>query len=156
MRGNVRSAAAGDQDPLTRATVATLQRATGPSPAISSANLTSSHGGQRPAFTDRPSPAGSETGGDYQTEKQKQPEQSNARKPEQDEVTKLRKLLSAATEELSRQISSLTHKKGQDDRLFSPKSIAFYGLRAVYYLLIPRPPFADVLLSIRAEVPSLS
>ena len=71
-------------------------------------------------------------GGKYQTEKQKESEQSNARKADQDEeVTKLRKLLSAATEELSRQISSLTQKQGQDDRLLSPKSIAFHVLRVV-------------------------
>jgi len=71
-------------------------------------------------------------GGDYQTEKQKESEQSNARKAEQvEEVTKLRKLLSAATEELSRQISSLTQKQGQDDRLLSRKSIAFHVLRVV-------------------------
>jgi hypothetical protein len=71
-------------------------------------------------------------GGDYQTEKQKESEQSNSRKAEQvEEVTKLRKLLSAATEELSRQISSLTQKQGQDDRLLSRKSIAFHVLRVV-------------------------
>ena len=71
-------------------------------------------------------------GGDYQTEKQKESEQSNSRKAEQvEEVTKLRKLLSAATEELSRQISSLTQKLGQDDRLLSRKSIAFHVLRVV-------------------------
>jgi hypothetical protein len=71
-------------------------------------------------------------GGDYQTEKQKESEQSNARKADQvEEVTKLRKLLSAATEELSRQISSLTQKQGQDDRLLSPQSIAFHVLRVV-------------------------
>ena len=71
-------------------------------------------------------------GGDYQTEKQKESEQSNSRKAEQvEEVTKLRKLLSAATEELSRQLSSLTQKQGQDDRLLSRKSIAFHVLRVV-------------------------
>ena len=64
-----------------------------------------------------------ELSGNSNMDKQKESVLSKERKPDNDEeVTKLRALLSAATSELSRQISSLNQKQGVDERLLFPIS----------------------------------
>ena len=64
-----------------------------------------------------------ELSGDSNLDKHKESVLRRERKSDNDEdVTKLRALLSAATSALSRQISSLTQKQGVDERLVPPMS----------------------------------